>query len=254
FEANKRLLIVPSLQDIMLHNAIQTHVGDSLVYLMKNKVTAFNLEQLFIKRIMDITVSGIGIILTAPIMLITALFIKLEDGGPVFFLQERYTRNKKPFRVIKFRSMVVDAEKKGTSYTLENDDRITKVGRVIRKFRIDELPQLFNILKGDMALVGPRPESKELFSTYCNNMPEFEYRLKVKAGLTGYAQVYGKANTSFEDKIKMDLYYIESSSLLMDLRLLAGTLKILFSKESTEGFASEKENPPIKKLEKNTSG
>lgn len=234
FDHNKRMFILPTVQDIILHSSHETFVGDSVVYLCKNRT--FTIEQLAIKRAMDIFVSLIGIILTSPIMLVTALLIKLQDGGPVFFRQVRYTRNLETFTLIKFRSMVVDAEKDGARFTTDNDARITPVGKFIRRTRIDELPQFFNILQGDMSLVGPRAERIENVDYYCEMLPEFRYRTKVKAGLTGYAQIYGKYNTSYEDKLKMDLLYIENCSINQDIQLLFQTVRVLFLPESTEGF------------------
>lgn len=237
FEQSKRLFIVPTMQDIMLNKAHETQIGDSLVYLCKNRT--FTIEQLAIKRLMDIFVSLVVLLIASPVMLVTAILIKAHDGGPVFFRQKRYTRNKKIFTLIKFRSMVVDAEKNGAEFSSPGDKRITPIGRFIRSTRIDELPQLINILKGDMSLVGPRPERIENVEAYCRLMPEFSYRMRVKAGLTGYAQIYGKYNTTFEEKVKMDMLYIENASILMDLRLLLSTLKVMFIKESTEGFDQE---------------
>ena len=234
FDHGKRLFVLPTVQDIILHSSHETFVGDSVVYLCKNRT--FTLEQLAIKRMMDIGVSLIGILLTSPIMLVTALLIKLQDGGPVFFRQVRYTRNLEKFTLIKFRSMVVDAEKDGARFTTDNDSRITPVGKFIRRTRIDELPQFFNILQGDMSLVGPRAERIENVDYYCEMLPEFRYRTKVKAGLTGYAQIYGKYNTSYEDKLKMDLLYIENCSISLDVQLLFQTVRVLFLPESTEGF------------------
>ena len=184
--------------------------------------------------------SALGCIVTSPIMLITALCIKLYDGGPVFYTQDRLTRDGKVFKVYKFRSMKTDAEKDGVARLAgEHDDRITPVGRVIRKVRIDELPQLLNILNGDMSIVGPRPERPELASENEKIMPEFRYRLKVKAGLTGYAQVLGKYNTTPYDKLRLDLMYIEQYSLLLDIKLILMTIKILFIPESTEGVKDD---------------
>ena len=236
FEHNKRLFVLPSVQDIILHNSHETFVGDSVVYLCKNR--AFTIEQLAVKRLMDIAVSLLGLLLTSPIMLVTALLIKLYDGGPVFFRQVRYTRNLERFTLIKFRSMIVDAETDGARFTTPDDQRITPVGRFIRRTRIDELPQFFNILRGEMSLVGPRAERIENADYYCEMLPEFRYRMKVKAGLTGYAQIYGKYNTSYEDKLKLDLLYIENCSLIKDLQLLLLTVRVLFLPESTEGFRS----------------
>ena len=143
--------------------------------------------------------------------------------------------------IIKFRSMIVDAEKDGKSHPAgENDDRITKVGHVIRATRIDELPQLINILKGDMSIVGPRPERVEHVKLYTDEIPEFAFRYKVRGGLTGYAQVYGKYNTTALDKLKMDLMYVTNFSLRLDFQIIMETLKIIFQKESTEGFSEGK--------------
>ena len=181
-------------------------------------------------------------------MLLTAIAVKACDGGPVIFSQERVTVDGRRFRVYKFRSMIVNAEKDGVAVLAsQHDSRITPVGKVIRATRLDELPQLYNILRGDMSLVGPRPERPEIMKKYEESIPEFSYRLKVKAGLTGYAQVYGKYNTTAYDKLKMDLMYIENYSLLMDLKLLFMTVKVMFMKESTEGLSKEQLDELISK-------
>lgn len=235
FEQNKRLFVLPTVEDIIFHNAHETIVGDSLVYQCRNHT--FSPEQAAVKRLLDIGFSLIGIILSSPIMLIAALIIKLQDRGPVFFTQVRYTRNYQTFTLLKFRSMIVDAEKDGAQFTKPGDSRITPFGRFMRATRIDELPQFFNILHGEMSLVGPRAERTENVDFYCERMPEFRYRMKVKAGLTGYAQIYGKYNTNFEDKLKLDMLYIENCSIMLDLQLIFMTFKVLFmSEESTEGF------------------
>lgn len=176
------------------------------------------------------------LIIFAPFMILSAICIKLEDRGPVFYRQKRVTMDGKEFDILKFRSMVVDAEKQGYKPAATRDSRITKTGRVIRATRIDETPQLLNILKGDMSIVGPRPERIEHVKKYTEKLPEFAYRLRVRGGLTGYAQIYGKYNTSAEDKLKMDLMYIEKQSLLLDLQLILLTVKVMFLPESTEGF------------------
>ena len=168
--------------------------------------------------------------------LVIAVIIKLTDGGPIFFRQIRYTRNKTKFNIYKFRSMIVDAEKDGAQFTTDNDERITPIGRFIRKTRIDEIPQFINVFRGEMSIVGPRAERVENHDAYVKDMPEFEYRLKVKAGITGYAQIYGKYNTSFEDKARMDIYYIENYSIANDLKLLMATIKVIFKSDATEGF------------------
>ena len=187
----------------------------------------------------DIVVSLTALILCSPVLLVTALAIKLNDGGPVFYKQCRLTKDGKEFDILKFRSMKVDAEKDGVARlsTGENDDRITPVGHVIRKYRIDELPQLINILKGELSVVGPRPERPSIATLYEEEMPEFNLRLQAKAGLTGYAQVYGKYNTTPYDKLQMDLMYIANPSFLEDIKICFATVKILFTPESTEGIA-----------------
>ena len=187
---------------------------------------------------MDVICALLLLVLTSPFFLITAILVKLYDHGPVFYKQVRCTMNQKEFRIIKFRSMKVDAEKDGVArLAAEHDDRITPVGHFIRKTRIDELPQLINILKGEMSFIGPRPERPEIIAQYMEEMPEFAYRMKVKAGLAGYAQVYGKYNTTPYDKLKLDLTYIQNYSLGLDLKLMLLTLKIVFTPEATEGVA-----------------
>ncbi|MCR5293766.1 MAG: exopolysaccharide biosynthesis polyprenyl glycosylphosphotransferase [Lachnospiraceae bacterium] len=189
-----------------------------------------------VKRLMDILISLCGLVILSPICLLTALLIYLEDRGPVIYSQKRLTRDGKVFSIHKFRSMRVDAEKKGgAQLARKDDDRITAVGKTIRAFRIDEIPQLFNVIAGDMTLVGPRPERPEMYELYRKELPEFDMRMQVKAGLTGYAQVFGKYNTSPEDKLKLDLLYINKRSLLTDFKLLFYTAKIFIKKESAEG-------------------
>ena len=177
------------------------------------------------------------LIVLSPLMLIIALLVHFYDGGPVFYKQERLTKDGAVFLVYKFRSMRVDSEKEKRLRLAmkKGDSRVTPVGKVLRNIHFDELPQLINIIKGDMSLVGPRPERPEIAAEYTKEIPEFPYRLKVKAGLTGYAQVYGKYNTTPYDKLKLDLTYIENYSFLLDLQLIATTVKILFQKENTEG-------------------
>lgn len=232
----KGLLIydVPSITDMLLASSEILHYVDTPL-LKINKFGPGQLERT-VKRAIDIIGSLVLIIVTSPIMLFTALAIKLEDHGDVLYKQIRYTKDKKKFEIIKFRSMVMNAEKRtGVVLAKENDDRITKVGKFIRKTRFDELPQLMNILRGEMSFVGPRPERPEIHEEICKTMPEFNYRLVVKAGLTGYAQIYGKYNTSLRDKLLLDLYYIENYSLVDDIKLLLLTLKVVFNKDSTEG-------------------
>lgn len=227
--------VIPRIGDVLMSGAKRMH----MLHLPILMVERYNprIEYLFIKRLFDVLLSGIALILLSPIFLITAIAVKVTDGGPVFYRQTRLTKDGKKFDVLKFRSMRIDAEKDGVARlsTGDKDDRITKVGHIIRKVRIDELPQLINILKGDMTIVGPRPERPEIAAQYEEILPEFALRLQVKAGLTGYAQVYGKYNTTPYDKLQMDLMYISKPSLLEDLRIIFATIKILFVPESTEG-------------------
>lgn len=235
FEKGISVYISPKLSDLMIRGASRLELFDSPIYYCSNK--GLTIGQRIIKRLMDMILSLVLIILFSPVMIVIAAAIKLHDKGPVLFKQKRYTKDGKVFNILKFRSMIVDAEKDGEVIPAEdNDPRITPVGKVIRKIRMDELPQLFNILKGDMSVVGPRPERVEHVDMYSEQIPEFRYRLKVKGGLTGYAQVLGKYNTSPYDKLRLDLIYIENYSLLLDLKLMLTTIKILFKPESTEGF------------------
>lgn len=236
-----RTYVAPKLTDIMLRGAKNNTLFDTPLLLVKG--TGLTPAQRVVKRGMDILLCGIAMIPAAPIMLIIAAAIKIEDGGPIFYKQKRMTQWGREFDILKFRSMIVDAEKyAGAVLATEEDPRITKVGKVIRAIRLDELPQLLNILKGDMSIVGPRPERKVIAEEYYKEIPEFAYRLKVKGGLTGYAQIYGKYNTSAYDKLRLDLMYIENYSLLMDVKLIILTLRILFSKDSTEGVDIAAEN------------
>ncbi len=212
---------------------------DSPVLYINKKV--LKPEFLIIKRLFDLFLSGLGIIVLSPILLIIGLAIKICDRGPAFYKQVRLTKDGKEFKIIKFRSMRVDAEKDGVARLSsgENDDRITPIGRFVRKCRLDELPQLFNIFKGDMSFVGPRPERPEIAEQYYKTMPDFKMRLQVKAGLTGYAQVYGKYNTDPYNKLELDLLYIKNMSILTDLRLMFATVEILFLSDSTEGIPDD---------------
>ena len=227
--------MTPKISDILIRSSENIHLFDTPLLLSRNNGLTF--EQKFIKRAMDIVIALIVLIITSPFMLLTAIAIKLYDGGPVFFRQDRCTIGGKVFSIHKFRSMIVDAEKDGlVTPTADKDPRITPVGKFIRATRLDELPQVFDILSGNMSVVGPRPERVEHVEKYTAEIPEFEYRLKVKGGLTGYAQIYGKYNTTAYDKLKLDLMYIQNYSILQDIKLILMTVKIIFMKESTEGF------------------
>lgn len=232
-----RVYMMPKITDVLVQGADQLHLFDTPILLTREY--ALKAEQRIIKRLIDIICAVILIVIASPFMLITAIAIKIYDKGPVLYKQIRCTANAREFYILKFRSMRVDAERDGVArLAAKNDDRITPVGRFIRAVRIDELPQLFNILKGDMSFIGPRPERPEIIAQYAEEMPEFVFRMKVKAGLAGYAQVYGKYNTTPYDKLKLDLTYIENYSVWLDLKLMLLTLKILFKPESTEGVDS----------------
>jgi len=232
---DKTMYVIPRIGDIIMSGAKKMHMFHLPIMRVGRYEPSF--IYLAIKRFTDIVLSLIALVVASPVMLITAAAIKLTDGGPVFYTQDRLTQNRKVFKIHKFRSMRVDAEKDGVARLSsgENDDRITPVGRFIRKVRIDELPQLFDILAGNLTIVGPRPERPEIAAQYEEQMPEFALRLQAKAGLTGYAQVYGKYNTTPYDKLQMDLMYIASPSIVQDIEIIMATIKILFVPESTEG-------------------
>lgn len=223
----------PDIEDVMGMNASQYILDD--IYLINKNVKAMTMEQRVVKRMMDILLSLVLGILSAPIWLGAMIAIKAHDGGPILFKQERATIHGNKFWVYKLRTMKVDAEIRSAAV---EDDRITKPGKILRKFRIDELPQLLNVLKGDMSFVGPRPEMLKNVASYTQDLPEFKYRLRMKAGLTGYAQIAGKYNTTPKDKLIMDMMYIEQFSILRDIQLILQTVIVLLKKDSTEGFQS----------------
>lgn len=231
---NIKMYIIPRVGDVMMSGAERIHMFH--LPILRSQRYNPSAEYKIIKRTFDIVASGLALIILSPVMLVTAIAIK-RDGGPAIYRQKRLTKDGKVFEILKFRSMCVDAEKYSGAVLSagESDPRITKVGRIIRACRIDELPQLINILKGDMSVVGPRPERPEIAAEYEKELPEFRLRLQAKAGLTGYAQVYGKYNTTPYDKLLLDLMYISKANILEDMIIILATLKILTSKESTEG-------------------
>ncbi len=232
-----RVYMMPKITDVLIQGSAQLHLFDTPIFLTREY--SLRVEQRAVKRLIDLVCALLLVVIASPIMLVTALVIKLYDGGPVLYKQVRCTIGQKEFYIMKFRSMRVDAEKDGVArLAAKNDSRITPVGKFIRAVRIDELPQLFNILRGDMSFIGPRPERPEIIAQYVQDMPEFVFRMKVKAGLAGYAQVYGKYNTTPYDKLKLDLAYIENYTVWLDIKLMLLTLKILFKPESTEGVDS----------------
>lgn len=232
-----RVYTMPKISDVLIKGADQLHLFDTPLYMTREY--ALKVEQRMAKRAVDLICSVLLLVIASPIMLVAAILIKAYDGGPVLYKQIRCTQDRKEFYILKFRSMKVDAEKDGVArLAAKNDSRITPIGKFIRMTRIDELPQLINIFKGDMSFIGPRPERPEIIDKYMEEMPEFSFRMKVKAGLAGYAQVYGKYNTTPYDKLKLDLTYIEQYSFWLDLKLMLLTLKILIKPESTEGVSS----------------
>ena len=238
YENSVRAYIAPKISDIIIRGADDIRLFDTPLLLCRNY--GLDVEQRTLKRLFDIVFSLFAILFFSPIMIFSAIAIKLHDGGPILFKQKRLTIDGKVFNVLKFRSMVVDAEKlSGPVLASEDDPRITPIGKFLRKFRLDELPQLLNILKGDMSVVGPRPERPELSEEYKKEMPEFEFRLKVKAGLTGYAQVIGVYDTVPYDKLKMDLMYIENYSFRMDLQIILMTIKTMLFPPKSNAEAGE---------------
>ncbi len=226
FDNSKRVYLSPKISDIIIRGGNDINLFDTPLLLCRNGGLSF--EQRFFKRVLDLILSVIAVVVLSPVMLLIAIAIKIDDGGKIFYKQKRLTINAKEFYVYKFRSMVENAEKDGVQLAKDADPRITRVGKFLRKCRLDEIPQFFNIIKGDMSLVGPRPERPELTEKYEKEMPEFKFRLKVKAGLTGYAQVLGVYDTTPLDKLKLDLMYIERHSIALDLRILLMTIKTIF--------------------------
>lgn len=236
YQNMKNVFYNPDMHDVVERDSRHIILDD--ISLFGNYAKSLTLEQRVVKRFFDIVISLLAIIITSPVMITAAICIKLEDKGRVIFKQNRATRNGKIFSVYKLRTMKEDVENYSV---IENDDRVTKVGHVLRKYRIDELPQFFNVLLGDMSVVGPRPEMLANIFNYTSVLPEFEYRLRVKAGITGYAQIAGKYNTSPKDKLILDLIYIEEYSLWLDIKLIFQTLIVIFKKDSTEAFKKDQE-------------
>ena len=234
-----KFFVAPSINDMFINAARDVHMFH--MPLLQMHMSEPSLTYLFLKRAMDVVLSLVALMVLWPFMLMIALAVRLYDGGPALYKQVRLTKDGEEFELLKFRSMRVDAEADGVARlsTGERDDRITPVGRVLRMMRLDELPQLLCILKGDMSIVGPRPERPEIAAKYAEFLPEFRLRLQAKAGLTGYAQVYGKYNSTPQEKLQMDLLYISNPSIIEDLKLILTTIRVLFIKESTEGFAED---------------
>lgn len=241
----KECYCMPKISDIYIQTAKVRQLHDKL--LLQFPMIGVQGVARYVKRITDIVISLIMLLLLSPVITVIAICIKLEDGGSVFYTQERLTEGGREFDMLKFRSMKENAEKHGITLAKKDDDRVTRVGKIIRNLHLDEVPQLINVLKGDMSVVGPRPERRQFIEEYEEIIPEFSERLKVKGGLTGYAQVYGKYNTEPEDKIKYDLYYIYNYSLWLDLKILLLTIRILFQPEHIQGIEEEQTSAVKKK-------
>lgn len=233
---SKSTYIIPRLEDLVVRNSELSHLFDRplLVYEADKN---FSLISCIIKRIFDVVLSFFGLLFSLPILVFVALLIKLDDNGPVFYVQKRVGKNGKIFSLIKLRSMIVNAEQVGgVQFARLNDSRITRVGKYLRQYRIDELPQLINVLKGEMSIVGPRPERPEIYEKISKEFVHFKTRLNVKAGITGYSQVFGKYNTNLQDKLLMDLEYIYSYNILLDIKIIILTIRALFQKDSSKGY------------------
>ena len=248
YDERKDVMCKAQLQEIMLSNARSAIVDDAAFLEMEYSKSSF--FQRVIKRFGDIVISLLALILTSPFMLLITVLILLEDGKPVIFRQPRMTLGGRSFVIRKFRTMKNGSGRTSFSARI-NDPRITRVGAFLRRFRLDELPQFYNILKGDMSLVGPRPEMMANINRYKKELPDFAYREKMKAGLTGYAQIEGRYNTSAEDKLMLDLMYIESFSIWLDVKLILRTFTVILKPDSTQGFtAPVREINTSKKKEK----
>lgn len=237
--AQKEIYMLPQLYDINITKYDMVQFDDTPAF----RIKPFGISKAsrVSKRAMDLILSGIGIVISSPIMAVIALIIKLTSDGPIFYSHKRVTIGGKVFRINKFRTMVNGAEKlSGPVFAVENDPRITKVGKILRATRLDELPQLFNIFMGDMSIVGPRPERPVFVNEFCESIDNYEKRHTVKAGLTGYAQVYARYDTDVKDKLLYDLIYIREYSLWLDLKIILMTIKTIFVKEASQGL---KENP-----------
>ena len=241
---NKRIFLGTDFGNILrINNRIMNIDDESLIAISKFEIAP---ENETIKRMIDIIISLMMLIIASPIMLIAAILIKITSKGPVLYKQVRITKGQKEFEILKFRSMRIDAEEiSGPVLAQAEDPRVTKVGKYLRSLRIDELPQLFNVLKGDMSLIGPRPERPYFVEQFKDQNPYYYLRHTVRAGITGYAQVYGKYSTDFNSKLKFDLLYIKDYSLMMDIQILFQTVKILFDKVSSKGIEEELSNEEL---------
>ncbi|QYY42541.1 sugar transferase [Aneurinibacillus thermoaerophilus] len=246
----KEVLLVPDLFELFILDAEPQQIDDMLV--LSVQPPGLTAAQLFLKRAFDIVVSAVLIVLLSPIMLVLFILVPLTSKGPAIFKQERIGRNGKEYMIYKFRSMVHNAEQKtGPTLATDDDPRITPLGKFIRATRLDEIPQLFNVLRGDMSLVGPRPERAFFINQFKENLPDYTYRMSVKPGITGLAQVMAKYSTTVEDKLRFDLMYVRNYSLALDIKILLQTLRVVFQWEQSSGVNHNQqlyEQDLIKKL------
>ena len=251
----KQALLIPNAYEVFCSGMTLDKIDDVPVF--RPQRLCLTLEQRSLKRILDIVVALLGFLAALPFMLLTAIAIKIFDPGPVFYSQERSGRYEKPFKVYKFRTMRVDAEKlSGPMLAQENDPRITRLGAFLRAVRLDELPQIWNVLVGDMSIVGPRPERPFFVEQFKQEIPEYVYRMNVKPGITGLAQVYGKYNTTAYDKLIYDLVYIQNAGIRTDLTIIIQTVRVLFQKSATEGVHDVRTKDSLKEfdIQKNIYG
>lgn len=236
---NKKLFLNTSFENLVLVNPNIMSIEDESV--IEASDFSISPEDDMIKRLIDVVASLAMLILASPIIVVTAILVKATSKGPVFYKQIRITKNQKEFGILKFRTMSATAEKdSGPVLAAANDARVTKIGKYLRALRIDELPQLFNVLTGDMSLVGPRPERPFFVEQFQEQNRYYYLRHNVRAGITGYAQVYGKYATDFNSKLNFDLVYIKKYSFILDVKIMLQTIKILFDKVSSEGVSDEK--------------
>lgn len=247
-EMNKDLFIVPKIIDVGKTNARIVRFDDVLtLYMPENRLSTF---EIFLKRAMDIVIAGIGVIFAAIPMIVIALLIKITSPGPVFYKQLRLTKDKKEFNIYKFRTMIPDAEKlSGPKFAEKDDPRITPIGKILRACRLDELPQILNILKGDMSVVGPRPERPVFVEQFEKEIENYDYRFKVKAGLTSLSHVYGRYSTYIHDRTYYDLFYITHYSIFLDLKIILLTTKTMLLKSAAEGEDNFKEKTVVQPKE-----
>ena len=234
YRHGKEIMLIPESFELFCSGARLDKIDDIPVFRLQSLCPS--LEVRIMKRTLDILVALAGLVCALPFMAAVAIAIKLGDSGPVLYSQVRTGRHGREFRIYKFRTMRVDAEKdSGPMLAQENDPRITGLGRFLRSVRLDELPQIWNVLNGDMSIVGPRPERPFFVEKFVQEMPEYAYRHNVKPGITGLAQVYGKYNTTPFDKLVYDLMYIQGCSIRTDLTIIIQTVMVLFTKSATEG-------------------